>query len=429
MKYLFSILLLLGASLCSAQPATMRIHLKDGSTREFDVDSITEAGFSHVNLPDYNYLRAFKHTAEQQMIEGWIYPRFRPKLFFDRDTLGFRKLTVANDVFYILNSPFPDDPATAVLDSIVVYNFYRDTNLIKIQQPFISGLWHLDTLIVSPLLTRFRLSPSLQLTQLGEMSNVPMIYSLDYSPTTNKLLAVKSSYLDVSFGVLLEIDTKTGDTVQLDTLSSVSRAVYDPNDPNVIFYYTYGSYVKGENEHPSNAGYYRWNRVSGERSLLLQHISDFGPEEGLNGFDVHPNGNRILLPVTSVGKAPIALEYDLSSGLQDTIDLDFDITHGKYCLWLAYDHEGSRFVYSNFPTGVLWEGRAETSSDIGIYSFIDQAVQRLNIIPDTFFRDYVILFPEFVPNRNALSFSASRVEYEPPGYVVDYNYYILTRLP
>src|SRR5439155_25402992 len=89
----------------------------------------------------------------------------------------------------------------------------------------------------------------------------------------------------------------------------------------------------------------------------------------VNGFDISPDGKKLLVPVARKGKEPIAFEYDLTTQTSDTLNVEFDSTYYgiREALWLRYNHDGSKILYDNYPTHSFYQGdHAVNYSEIGI---------------------------------------------------------------
>lgn len=159
----------------------------------------------------------------------------------------------------------------------------------------------------------------------------------------NKILYVQTIYGDVSCGSLLEFSNDNYSIKKiLDSSYSVSSAIYY-RDTNQIIYYSYG---KPLGMHP---GYYYLNLKTGESRFLLEYVSDLGPSEFINGFDIHPAKDIILIPVVKRGKSPVIVEYNFELNTFDTLHVDFDFSFNRTCLWLRYNQSGEKILYSCYP--------------------------------------------------------------------------------
>lgn len=158
-----------------------------------------------------------------------------------------------------------------------------------------------------------------------------------------KYLLVKSIYSDVSVGSLVNFNSENNSfQTILDSTYNVSSACYY-RDTNNIIYYSYG---KPEGTNP---GYYLYNKKNASKQLLLEYISEIGPSEYLNGFDIHPTKDILIIPVVRRGKTPLIIEYNFAKNTFDTLHLTFDLSLNRICLWLRYNKTGEKILYSCYP--------------------------------------------------------------------------------
>jgi len=182
--------------------------------------------------------------------------------------------------------------------------------------------------------------------------------------TGDRILLVKSSYIDVSSGALYEYDLNTGEFILLrDSTYNVSSAVYWHGDENKIVYYRYGNPIG------KDAGYYIYYKNSQKDSLILEYISPSGPGEMLNGFDLHPQNTDLLIPAVQatslVGAPPILLKYNLINKKIDTLKVKFNYSFVRIGLWVRYNYDGSKILYCNYPDGI-YEDTTNDDSEMGI---------------------------------------------------------------
>ncbi len=109
-------------------------------------------------------------------------------------------------------------------------------------------------------------------------------------------------------------------TELLDTSNNISTARYLSDDS--IVYYSYGSYSTS-NPNPPDAGYYLFVQSNKTKKLLFQHVSEIGPRELRNGFDVHPDHTRLIIASVRYNMSPIVFEYNIQTKEQDTLSLSF----------------------------------------------------------------------------------------------------------
>jgi hypothetical protein len=197
----------------------------------------------------------------------------------------------------------------------------------------------------------------------------------------------------VSIGWLEEFKVDSLSFVVIDSGKFTSSAVYLPGSDDIV-YYTYGSY-SDSNKSPTDAGYYLYERNTGKRIFLLHHISDLGPGEMVNGFDISPDGKKLLIPSVRFERKPILMEYDLTTHTIDTLLVDFDVSFDRFALWVRYNHDGSKILYSNYPLfSFSQSSAANDSSEIGIIdrnTLVKQVLKTnpLNTIP------WVSVFPQW----------------------------------
>ena len=245
------------------------------------------------------------------------------------------------------------------------------------------------------------------------------MYEEEYSYLSNnkygsKLLGGKSKYSDVSFGSLSEINLQNFSYRLLrDSSHNISSAVY-LNDDSKCIYYSYGNTLT--NKLP---GFYYYDISNNKDSLLLSYISEVGPYEILNGFDISPDNQYLLFPVHYWNNEPKIVKYDLQTKKLDTLNLKFD----RQLLWLRFNSTGSQFVYSNYPVGA-WGATVGTDSEIGIIELSTFKKRILDVRPKAGWN--INTFPSWSPdNKHIVYSSAKGPTYEPPGGKGSYRLYIL----
>jgi len=182
--------------------------------------------------------------------------------------------------------------------------------------------------------------------------------------TGDRILLVKSNYIDISSGALYEYDLNTGEFILLrDSTYNVSSAVYWHGDENKIVYYQYG------NSNGDEAGYYIYNKVTKRDSLLLYYRAPYRGKEMLNGFDLHPDNKQLIIGAVQatqlVGAPPILIRYHLNTKLIDTLFVDFNYSFNRTGLWVRYSPDGSKILYCNYPRGI-YKDVTNDDSEIGI---------------------------------------------------------------
>ncbi|MEX1160069.1 MAG: hypothetical protein WEA79_04400 [Balneolaceae bacterium] len=177
-------------------------------------------------------------------------------------------------------------------------------------------------------------------------------------------LIVRSGYSHKSIGRLYEYDpVQNLFSLVKDSAYHVSSAVYWHGEENKLVYYSYG------NDQGLQAGYYLHDKITGADSLLLGHLSSYGSEEMLNGFDLSPDNQKLLIPNVRVEGyellTPQIIEYTLATQQADTFDTEFDISFARIGLWLRYSPDGGRILYCNYPWGAVGSNTND-DSEMGI---------------------------------------------------------------
>jgi len=182
--------------------------------------------------------------------------------------------------------------------------------------------------------------------------------AMNISENSQNILFIRSQYVDVSIGAMCEFNVnEPKGHYLLDTSYNIGHAQYFRDD-NHIIYYSYGK------PYGTNAGYFLFDKTSGKSELIFSHISELAEKETINGFDIHPTQNKLLIPVVYASKSPMILEYNMDSHKTDTLNAAFDSQNGqRICLWLNYDKTGNQVLYCLYPRAVL--------SD---YGFIDTEI-------------------------------------------------------
>ena len=217
------------------------------------------------------------------------------------------------------------------------------------------------------------------------------------------------------YGSLVEYETVTFVPRNIrDSTYNISSAIYLPNE-NRCIYYSYGNTSR-----QIVPGYYRLDLATLQDSLLLQHFSEIGPSEVVNGFDISPDGWKLLFPVNRRTEPPLMVEYTIASAARETLNVVFN----RQLLWLRYHPAGNLILYSNYPVGAAGHTVGD-DSEIGIIDrrTLQKRVLDVNTNPGWL---SVNLFPNWSPDgRHIVYGSAEGPATEPPGALSFYSLYIL----
>ena len=336
----------------------------------------------------------------------WNIPRHPNYWFFDTTGWDGYPLRDLDSLTFTAAPPPPqliDDSSNANVEwfNTVPYSSNSDTQYVMTN----CAVWHGNRIYCSPPLIYIDLDDSLHM-----ISDSVLFYN--YGPKVLRLNDSGTRLLSVS-GWLEEIKLDSNIREVIDSSQYNSGAVYVPNSNNII-YYTYGSY-SDTNMYPMDAGYYLFDRATGQRTLLLHHITSLGPNEIVNGFDISPDGTKLLIPSCDYYRMPRIFEYDLTTHMSDTLQVPFNTSNQRWLLWLRYNHDGSKILYSSYPVGP-----ANDSSEVGIIDRATLAKQVLTVNPNTLY-PWVCVFPEWSPDDTQIVFTAGTLDYEPPGSVEIYG--------
>jgi hypothetical protein len=437
----FIIILFLSIFACSlhAQEISMHILLKDGSMRTLNVDSISNLSFTPLSPPEYSVMHIYRFS---HYIAGGDQERLTKLIgdvHFARNVKGVESLVSSSfDTFPLVgprNNPLGfGNP----LDSIQFLRYSKNPNLValpmRFKDPdlvdsefgdFQSSVWYGDRIYASWPVGFFRIDSSY--SSKGDSLFLPFenVLDLAINTTGDRLLTVHSLSTAVSIGLLIERNLKTGEREILDSVGNISSAVYIPGSNNII-YYSYGSY-SDSNKTPLDAGYYLLERSNHHRTRLMRFISELGPNETINGFDISPDGSRLLIPSVGSNRLPYSVEFNLSSQILDTLGVSFDTAKRLPLLWLRYSHDGRSILYGNYPTGAFSGGAVSGPAEIGVIDRTTLSKRVLNTEPDTHGPSVSVL-PQWSPDDNMIVFGSGAISTEPRGYIAGYQLYILKTL-
>jgi len=252
---------------------------------------------------------------------------------------------------------------------------------------------------------------------------------IDANEAGTKLLLIEykyDSFYDIPTTTLYEYDFQSNRLQPLyDKKSNISTARYYPHDDTKIVYYSFGDSLS------NGAGYYLRDKITQQDTLLFPYLSSAGIWETLHGFDIHPSGGLLLVPINrSSGrftheKSPKIGIASLKKQTLDTLDVNFDFILNRTGLYLRYNHDGSKILYCCFPDnayGYVTNG----TSEVGI---IDATTLTKTILDvDTYGKGLgsIQLAPNWSPDETAIVYGSGEVRLD--GTAGIRHLYILTKL-
>ncbi len=247
---------------------------------------------------------------------------------------------------------------------------------------------------------------------------------IDANTSGTEILLVDSRYGDVSSGALYEYKVQTSElNLIIAKTENVSSARYFPGDDNKIIYYKYGDSTY------AGAGYHLYNKLLNRDSLLFSYLSLARQSEMLNGFDVHPDGNKLLIPISMstqtnwrLPKLGIIL---LNEQRIDTLNVNFELDGPRTGLWVRYNHDASKILYCCFPHG-SYTSTTNGSSEVGIIETATLLKTILDVNTNDEGPSSVQLAPNWSPDENAIVFGSGQVFYD--GVAGRRHLYILTKI-
>lgn len=248
---------------------------------------------------------------------------------------------------------------------------------------------------------------------------------IDGNADGTKLLLVKSKYGDVSCGALYEYDVQTGQVQLLyDKSRNISSARYYPRDENKIIFYSYGD------DNFTGAGYYLFDKTIVHDSLLFSYLSSAGPSEMLNGFDIHPNGDTLLIPISQstrlYDRPPKLGLIALKQNKLDTLSIDFNFSVNRTGLWVRYNRDASKILYCCFPRGAYSETVSD-NSEVGVIDVLALSKKLLDVNTQVgAYHESIQLAPTWSPDEKAIVFGSGEITLE--GAAGKRRLYILTQL-
>lgn len=262
---------------------------------------------------------------------------------------------------------------------------------------------------------RFELSD-----ETHELYSSPSFISV--SRDGQKMFYVNTLFSDISMGSLHIRNLLSGeDEVLLDSTKLVSSARYVGNT-NDIVYYSYGSFNSNTNPLPGDAGYYIKRPGVTKDSLLLQHFSEAGPNELLNGFDITPDGKTLYYTLTFKNKAPQIVRVDLQISKRDTLPIVFDLNYDRRCLWLQLNSTATKLLYGVYPDNA-WQTEVTDNSEVGVIDLPSLHKKEIRMQSPLRFSNFMALFPSWSPDDKHIVFGGGPISSD--GTVGLYSLFVL----
>lgn len=415
-----------------AQQIPMKVELIDGTTLSFDVDSIERMTF--VDGIPKRFLMLLSTSS--------ALPRFQEYKYVDSMIFGMEGLLKVINIYREEDDRPYTFPITGKypLDSIVFKQFLSDTNIITLLEyweyvdcfseeivtafpSFAYWATHEQVYASAPL-AQFTMNSNFQIVEDTTFCAEPFISEFSTNSNEDRLLFVASRYVNASMGTLNEYVVSSGAVEPLlsNADTNIGFALYLSNDDDSIIYYSYGESISS-NQNPPDAGYYLYDRKSHQKALLFHYVSDIGPQEMLNSFDIKSDGSKLL--IAAVGnRKPFLIEFDIKSKTVDTLKFNFPDLDGLRALYIQYNHSGSHAVYSMYPFGTRAGEVALTQSSLGIIDLQSNSISELQAKPSTD-KSWLSLWPSWSPDDKNILFVAAAISKEPAGALGEYNLCIL----
>jgi hypothetical protein len=420
----------------------MLIHKNDGSTLRIPVDSVQHLRFIPSQPPYYSYMIPWRYSPNDPVFA---------RAYFEvttLDTVSFFKNqgrmafggTRSHDTIRI------EGPRKGLYgffnpaDSVTFLEYAHNKNVVELPYKYFdpdlrdstggdfqSAAWIGNKLYATGPIVVYTLDSN----EYAGMDSTLMPFDtywrslfLTKNSLGTRLLGVNSRYSDLSIGTLFEQDLISGTRTILDSINLVSNAAYIPGTNNLV-YYCYGSNdtVRGKAVPLDSAGYYFLDRTTGNRHLLFHYVSDYAEGETINGFDISPDGKKLL--IASVGPhQPVLYEYDLQGHTRDTIPTYFDIAHVGTLLWVRYSPNGEKILYGTYPGDIFAGGFASEPGEIGVIDKSTAQKHVLNGSPDNQ-GVYMCVLPSWSPDGKMIVYGACYISTHPKGYISSFRLTIL----
>ncbi len=255
---------------------------------------------------------------------------------------------------------------------------------------------------------------------------------IDGNQDGTKLLLIHTILGGISAGSLFEFNTVTHELLQLvDSTNYVSSARYMNGDDTKLIYYKYGK-INYVNEFIdldySDAGYYELDLITKNEKLILKYVSGPGIFEMINSFDIHPANTKLLICFTKGSKfefnPPFIGVYDILTQKLDTLNISFEKTNRRMNLWLRYNKNATKILYSYFPHG-SYSHITNGTSEAGIIDV--ETLNRKHLDLNTNEGGSVQLSVEWDDYEQRIVFCSGRVNNE--GVLGYSKLYILKQIP
>jgi hypothetical protein len=420
----------------------MLIHKNDGSTLRIPVDSVEHLRFIPSQYPFYTFMFAWRYSPFDALTASTLFE------VSTLDTVSFFKnqgrmafgSTRGHDTIRIEGPRKGPNGFDNPADSVTFLEYAHNKNVVELPYKyydsrlqdstygdFQSATWIGNKLYGTGPVVVYTLDSNqyagVDSTILPEEPFYRSLFLTKNSLGT-RLLGVNSRYGDLSIGTLFEQDLISGTRTILDSINLVSNAAYIPGTNNLV-YYCYGSNdtVRGKAVPLDSAGYYLLDRTSGNRHLLFHYVSDYAEGETINGFDISPDGKKLL--IASVGPhQPVLYEYDLQGHTRDTIPTYFDIAHVGTLLWVRYSPNGEKILYGTYPGDIFAGGFASEPGEIGVIDKSTAQKHVLNGSPDNQ-GVYMCVLPSWSPDGKMIVYGACYISTHPKGYISSFRLTIL----
>jgi Tol biopolymer transport system component len=265
-----------------------------------------------------------------------------------------------------------------------------------------AGVWSInDTIYSVEPINKIKVDNNGNLIHVSTLYNEHRpAYFIEISDSGDQLLFVISNFAGVSCGALKEYSLKNGTVCTLlDSSENVSSAIFY-RDTKFLIYYTFGKPVG------TNPGYFLLNIETGERTLLYEYYSPLGLYETLNGFDIHPIKDELLIPITFQDRSPSVLILNILTKKVEYVFNESN-TFPQLCLWLRYNNNGTKILYTNYPVGLL-AGRASGKGESGIIDLITHTKMTLDLNTST--RQSESFCANWSPDNTRIVFSSAPVD-------------------